>query len=69
MNNDTTVVHVNKTKSGINYLLGKKPRVSTLILSVFDEWDRTKDPRHITIQTIDNTVVKPGVKSETRYLN
>ena len=33
-----------------------KPRISTLKLSVFDEWDRTKDVRLITIQ---GTTPKP----------
>ena len=58
MNNNTTVVH-DKTKSE-DYLLGKKPRISTLKLSGFHEWDKTKDPRPLTIQTTDKTMVKPG---------
>ena len=51
-------------------MLGKKLGMSTIKLSVFDERDRTKDPRIITIQTIDKTMVKSGdvVRSVVRNL-
>ena len=42
------------------YLLGIETKdIYSQIIS-FDEWDGTKAPRLITIQTIDNTIVKPG---------
>ena len=51
-------IRPNKTTSGI--ICWVRNQEYLLSNYQFYKWDRTKDPRPITIQTIDKTIVKTG---------
>ena len=70
MNNKSTVVHAKLNRPGVNRGLfdgDETKNIYSQKLQLFWDraWGRTKDPKEITIQTINKTMIKPGVFSET----